>query len=100
MGTIVSLEPLGEHAVCVCTAARANLLFMSLYLMRLKTKLYASSPSGARICAETFQENLSSVLLNLWKIIRGKMFSMIQKRIADYTLFRGNWLPLFSKTWA
>ena len=93
----MSLEPLGEHAVCVCTAARANLLFMSLYLMRLKTKLYASRPSGARICAETFQENLSSVTL---KIIRGKMFSMIQKRIADSTLFRGNWLPLFSKTWA
>ena len=38
--------------------------------MRLKTKLYASRPSGARICAETFQENLSSVLL--W--ISGKLY--------------------------
>ena len=80
-----------------CTAAtrgpRTNLLFMPIYIMRLKTKLYASRPPGARICAETLPENFQRSSPNLWKIIRGKMFSIIQ-RIADSTLFRGNWLPL------
>ena len=80
-----------------CTAATrgpgTNLLFMPIYIMRLKTKLYASRPPGARICAETLPENFQRSSLNLWKIIRGKMFSIIQ-RIADSTLFRGNWLPL------
>ena len=68
----------GPSVFVFCTAAareglgaseRTNLLFMPIYIMRLKTKLYASPPPGARICAETFPENFQRSSLNLWKII-------------------------------